>query len=63
MTGDVLKEYLRGAGAPMRELNIDDSRYQHPYDWHEKSRITFTSLKDFNDALERARNYVLKVML
>jgi hypothetical protein len=62
MTGDILKDYLRAASTPKPLHNIDDPRYQAPYHWHEKSNITFTSVKDYEDSLARARKYVQQVI-
>jgi hypothetical protein len=62
MTGDVLKDYLKGVGAPIRQdSDFTVPGYQKPFDWHDGSRVTFTSLQDYQNCLERARKYVVKV--
>jgi hypothetical protein len=61
--GDALADLIRGTGPPRLDKTLDIPGYQHPLHWHDESKVTFSSVKDFDEIMARARTYVLEVSL
>jgi hypothetical protein len=59
--GDDLKDLICGVGTPVHDAMMDIAGYQHLWDWHDETKVTFTLIKDFESTLARARTYVLGV--